>query len=351
MIRKGRKYAPSEILPLVSFPKNGKAERKMFDEDIINFGSFRLQTFAAKGIVCVSCGLVGSYFIKEKATSNDKYFHLNFYTDCDMMMTKDHIIPKSKGGRDCLENFAPMCRRCNQEKGNNKMGTQSFNSTASCLGALQIPNFPWGVRVMMMPFLLEDLKTLPIKMIGVDWFDTISKLVSSFSPIKEGTAYLTIDQAFIRQGETHRRPGLHVDGVDENGDVGGWGGGGGGWGAGGMLQASNIVGCRMWNKTITGSPGKDGDCSHLRAQCSDEEAIILKPNMVYLMDGTTIHESLIHQEDCYRSFVRLSMPSNAPWYDGYTENPIGIRPTGDIKGMRPGMLYRRSIVRKPIFKV
>lgn len=36
------------------------------------------------------------------------------------------------------------------------------------------------------------------------------------------------------------------------------------------------------------------------------------------------------KEDCERTFVRLSMPNDAPWYNGYTKNPKGIKPTGVI---------------------
>ena len=31
-------------------------------------------------------------------------------------MTKDHIIPRSKGGPDCIENFQTMCEECNNKK-------------------------------------------------------------------------------------------------------------------------------------------------------------------------------------------------------------------------------------------
>ena len=31
-------------------------------------------------------------------------------------MTKDHIIPRSKGGPDCIENFQTMCEECNKKK-------------------------------------------------------------------------------------------------------------------------------------------------------------------------------------------------------------------------------------------
>lgn len=36
----------------------------------------------------------------------------------EVMMTKDHIIPVSKGGKNTLENYQTMCRKCNVQKGN-----------------------------------------------------------------------------------------------------------------------------------------------------------------------------------------------------------------------------------------
>jgi 5-methylcytosine-specific restriction endonuclease McrA len=32
------------------------------------------------------------------------------------MITKDHIIPRSKGGKDILDNYQPMCIICNSKK-------------------------------------------------------------------------------------------------------------------------------------------------------------------------------------------------------------------------------------------
>lgn len=34
-----------------------------------------------------------------------------------IMMTRDHIIPKSHGGRDVIENLRPGCEECNSERG------------------------------------------------------------------------------------------------------------------------------------------------------------------------------------------------------------------------------------------
>jgi hypothetical protein len=35
-----------------------------------------------------------------------------------VMMTRDHIIPKSLGGKDCIENLRPACTRCNENRSN-----------------------------------------------------------------------------------------------------------------------------------------------------------------------------------------------------------------------------------------
>lgn len=36
-------------------------------------------------------------------------------------LTRDHILPRSRGGRDSWENVVAACRRCNQHKGNHKL--------------------------------------------------------------------------------------------------------------------------------------------------------------------------------------------------------------------------------------
>lgn len=134
LIRKGRLYLPEEILPRVVFGKN-KKKRKELDGDMINFGSLRLQTFASKGIACVSCDLVGSFFIKEKHREQDKIWHLNLYAVSEsakeVLMTRDHKIPLSRGGKDCLSNLQPMCFPCNQEKGDREEKFKCLNGSCS----------------------------------------------------------------------------------------------------------------------------------------------------------------------------------------------------------------------------
>jgi 5-methylcytosine-specific restriction endonuclease McrA len=44
--------------------------------------------------------------------------HWNFFSADDVLMTKDHIIPLSKGGKDYLGNLQTMCKFCNSAKDN-----------------------------------------------------------------------------------------------------------------------------------------------------------------------------------------------------------------------------------------
>jgi len=95
-----------------------------FDGDPMKIGSDRYKTFKFKGLVCVKCGLEGKFFAKEKFIKQSliESYHFNLYAinenGEEVLMTKDHIQPKSKGGKDFIENYQPMCTICNEEKGN-----------------------------------------------------------------------------------------------------------------------------------------------------------------------------------------------------------------------------------------
>lgn len=81
--------------------------------------SERLILFKAKGTACVTCGIEGTVFILETHDLNVKP-HLNLYAVNEdgkhILMTKDHIQPKSRGGANALDNYNTMCAPCNTHK-------------------------------------------------------------------------------------------------------------------------------------------------------------------------------------------------------------------------------------------
>ncbi len=105
----------------VLFEPDKRKAMVMINGDKIKGNSQRFQTFFTKGLKCACCGIEGKYFGKDKTFSDARY-HLNLYaldeSGNEVLMTKDHIIPRSKGGANHISNYQTMCERCNQEKGN-----------------------------------------------------------------------------------------------------------------------------------------------------------------------------------------------------------------------------------------
>lgn len=107
----------------------------IFDGDAIPMISLRYQVFA-RSRFCVCCGIEGTYFAKERSArkiknrkNSDEIFfqattpawHFNLYATAfdgkEILMTKDHIVPRSEGGTDSLSNLQTMCKPCNNKKG------------------------------------------------------------------------------------------------------------------------------------------------------------------------------------------------------------------------------------------
>lgn len=93
-----------------------------FYGDHIVFSSLRMRNFREHGLKCVSCGIEGIIFLKQKHTNKSKRWHLNLFAEAKykelVLMTRDHIIPSSKNGGDVLSNLQTMCTDCNRIKGN-----------------------------------------------------------------------------------------------------------------------------------------------------------------------------------------------------------------------------------------
>jgi len=109
-------YSPDEVLPHVG----PDAERRDFTIDgtsySVNMSSARMVCFTMN-LLCVCCGTVGEAFLLELPRKSKLPIpHFNLYGRRDgewVQMTKDHIIPKSKGGADHQGNLQTMCDKCN----------------------------------------------------------------------------------------------------------------------------------------------------------------------------------------------------------------------------------------------
>lgn len=132
------KYSIEEIMALVPSEEEFKTYRKRgitykefvdsnraeFHGHMVKMTALRFRTFR-KHLDCVCCGTKASYFALEFRKGkkfNDKTPHFNMYginkNGNEVLMTKDHIIPKSKGGPDHIDNMQTMCTHCNRKKGN-----------------------------------------------------------------------------------------------------------------------------------------------------------------------------------------------------------------------------------------
>ena len=128
MAKKKQKYIRNgifsidEVLPHVDF-HNETTQDYLGDDAIvyhIRMWSSRYKCFSKFGTKCVFCGIEGSFFALERDYKCDS-FHFNLYaideSGDEVLMTKDHIVPKSKGGKNHLSNYQTMCVTCNRDKG------------------------------------------------------------------------------------------------------------------------------------------------------------------------------------------------------------------------------------------
>ncbi len=108
-----------------------------------------------KTTTCVHCGIEGKYYALEQTAKRGKNvhpdWHLNLYgikivngKKFEVILTQDHIIPKSKGGPHIVENLQTMCGLCNRDKdsindeifknGNSSVTFKNINNVAQKFG-------------------------------------------------------------------------------------------------------------------------------------------------------------------------------------------------------------------------
>ncbi len=89
--------------------------------------SDRLKLFQQSPI-CYCCGIRGDFFSLDYDYNNGSC-HLNLYAfdgGQEVLMTKDHIIPVSKDGKDNYDNYKSCCAICNSIKADSFLGPKQI---------------------------------------------------------------------------------------------------------------------------------------------------------------------------------------------------------------------------------
>lgn len=114
-----RTYSIDEVMNAMGDPDHRGKYGVLPDGRRFKRSSQRLKLFSTMGTSCITCGIEGTIFRLESHHENVPP-HLNLYCEKDgdfILMTKDHIYPKSLGGPNIMSNYAPMCSPCNRKKG------------------------------------------------------------------------------------------------------------------------------------------------------------------------------------------------------------------------------------------
>lgn len=77
--------------------------------------SQRVNCLIQLGTKCVRCPREGVKFLM--TIDNPGSLHFDLYDNYNNLMNIDHILPKSKGGKDEIDNYQLMCEECNSKKG------------------------------------------------------------------------------------------------------------------------------------------------------------------------------------------------------------------------------------------
>lgn len=77
--------------------------------------NFMIRSRLFKGLQSDSMKIRSFFYDEKYKIENAAYCQ---YCGSNMQLTIDHIIPKSKGGKDIGDNFLTVCKSCNSSKGN-----------------------------------------------------------------------------------------------------------------------------------------------------------------------------------------------------------------------------------------
>lgn len=110
-----------EVTDLESVFSNVRKGIKRMEIGGLNVSIRRMECFAVYGTGCVSCLRHKGNVILVEEWPNGQ-IHVDLYQKnpdgTKVLMNIDHVIPKSKGGKNDITNYQPMCQPCNSKKGN-----------------------------------------------------------------------------------------------------------------------------------------------------------------------------------------------------------------------------------------
>lgn len=111
---------------IFDFISKNPLEPYYIDEDGNRCKLRRAKIYFEKGLICAeeSCSLKGLFFALERWPNQKDQTFGNYHFDlfaidefgCEVLMTLDHVHPKSKGGVDHVSNYQPMCKTHNELK-------------------------------------------------------------------------------------------------------------------------------------------------------------------------------------------------------------------------------------------
>ena len=95
--------------------------RVQIDDFYVNVSSLRLKSFLLHGTNCSCCDNKASFFAVERSFGTNSPYHLNLYgidkDGSEILFTHDHILARSLGGSDTIDNTRTSCGPCNWKKG------------------------------------------------------------------------------------------------------------------------------------------------------------------------------------------------------------------------------------------
>lgn len=124
-------FRPDDVLPHVT----QKRVRRDYTGDDGRIWSVRMNSHRyfcfSRSLSCAVCGIIGNTMVLERDVGSRTNPHFNLYAgagDDKILMTKDHIRPKSCGGRNDQNNYQTMCTICNGLKGSRQLDLNSLTA-------------------------------------------------------------------------------------------------------------------------------------------------------------------------------------------------------------------------------